>query len=398
MGVPGLGSCYGSGGDCGPFEERIPTGGHLRLGEPNWDTWKRIWDGITDGGWIESWLTYIRDHDRSGGGEWERCRSCGSINAYAYFPINFDRETGLITARPVEPPPPGNDDAGRKVFGGLGSLPGQFFSPVDIEADADGNLYVIDSASKKLSKFDADGNFIASVDVRTNEDGNFADSEPWGIAIASDGRIVVADTFGWRVRVYTADLQPTSVVFGNPHAGDDPGEYDLFGPRDAIVDENDQMWVTDTGHDRVVVYTMDGAFIRSIGTSGAGDGQFDEPVSIARSADGRIYVGDMYNSRIVELDGNGAFVRAFPVSGWGGQEVTDKPYMTVLSDGRVVASVPSLGVVRIYSPDGELVGSIEDPDDPISRPYGLVQAGDDKLWIVEGGNARVRQFDIAEAQ
>jgi predicted membrane-bound mannosyltransferase len=397
MGAPGMGSCYGSSGDCGPFLERLPTGGHLRLGEPNWDTWGRIWDGIT-GGWVETWLKYIRDHDRSGGGEWERCRSCGSINAYAYFPANFDRETGLITARPLEPPPPGSDDAGRKVFGGLGSLPGQFFSPVDIEADAAGNLYVIDSSSKKLQKFDAEGNFIASVDVRTNEGGNFIDSEPWGIAIAPDGRIVVADTFGWRVRVFSADLQPTSVTFGNPHAGEDPGEFDLFGPRDAIIDDQARMWVTDTGHDRIVVYTMEGAFVMSIGSSGAGEGEFDEPVSIARSAGGRIYVGDMYNSRIVELDANGAFVRAFSVAGWGGQEVTDKPYMTVLSDGRVVASVPSFGVVRIFSADGELLDTIEDADDPISRPYGLAQAGDDKLWIVEGGNARVRQFDIAATE
>jgi outer membrane protein assembly factor BamB len=148
----------------------------------------------------------------------------------------------------------------------------------------------------------------------------------------------------------------------------------------------------------VVIYTMAGEFVASIGTSGAGDGQFDEPVSIARSGDGRIYVGDMYNSRIVELDGDGNFVNTFAVSGWGGQDVSDKPYITVLTDGRVVASVPSLGVVRVFSADGDELVTIEDPGDPISRPYGLVEAGDNKLWIVEGGNARVRQFEIPRAE
>ncbi len=394
MATPGQGACVASSGDCGPFEPWVTVGGHLRLGPPNLDTWDRIWTGITSKGWVSDWLKYIRDHERSGSGEFARCRSCGSINAFAYFPATFDRSTGLITATTLEPAQPGTDVDGRPVFGGLGSLPGQFFSPVDIESDAEGNLYVIDSASKKLQKFDSQGNFIASVDVRTNEGGNFPDSEPWGLGIAPDGRIVVADTFGWRIRVFTPDLQPTSVTFGNPDSSDNPGEFDLFGPRDVVVDSKDQMWVTDTGHDRVVVYTMDGAFVKSIGTSGSGDGQFDEPVGLAIDSQGNVYVADMYNARIVQLSPEGDFLNAFPVQGWGGQDVTDKPYLAMLPGDRVAASVPQGGVVEIYSTSGELLSSIEPDDDPISQPYGMTATADGKLWVVEGGNARVRLFEI----
>ncbi|MCA9823974.1 MAG: TIGR03663 family protein [Dehalococcoidia bacterium] len=393
MATPGVGSCTASGGECGPFQPQVKIGGHLRLGVPNWDTWGRIWDGVT-GGWIPEWATYIRDHRRPGSGEFDRCRSCGSINAFAYFPATFDRATGLITARPLEPSQPGTDDSGRAVFGGLGSLPGQFFSPVDIESDADGNLYVIDTASKKLQKFDSTGNFIAAVDVRTNEGGNFPDSEPWGLGVAPDGRIVVADTFGWRVRVFNPDLTPTNVAFGNPHSGADPGEFDLFGPRDVVVDARDRMWVTDTGHDRVVVYTMDGEFVMSIGTSGSGPGQFDEPVGLAIDSTGVVYVADMYNARVVRLSPDGEFLGSFDVPGWGGQDVSDKPYLAMLSGDRLAASVPQGALVRIFSSEGDPLGTIGPDDDPLSQPYGLTESADGKLWIVEGGNARVRLFDI----
>jgi sugar lactone lactonase YvrE len=232
------------------------------------------------------------------------------------------------------------------------------------------------------------------VDVRTNESGNFADSEPWGLGIAPDGRIVVADTFGWRVRVFTPDLRPTDVTFGNPHSGSDPDEYDLFGPRDAVVDSQDRMWITDTGHDRVVVYTMDGDFVMSIGSSGSGDGQFDEPVSLALDSQGVVYVGDMYNARVVRLSPEGEVLGSFSVPGWGGQDVSDKPYLTALSGDRIAASVPNGAAVHIFSSEGELLGSIEPDDDPLSQPYGLTETADGKLWVVEGGNARVRLFDI----
>ena len=65
----------------------------------------------------------------------------------------------------------------------------------------EGNLYVIDSSTKQLQKFDADGNFLASVDVRGEIPDPAERSEPWGLAVAPNGDVIVADTFGWKVRV-----------------------------------------------------------------------------------------------------------------------------------------------------------------------------------------------------
>ncbi|GIW12620.1 MAG: hypothetical protein KatS3mg062_0059 [Tepidiforma sp.] len=363
--------CTSRGGNCGPF----------RLA-----TWKHIASGFLERGWLSAWLSYWRDHDPG--------RPPGSTDAYAFFPANFDRDAGRLRPEPVEPPRPSVDGEGRPVFGGAGHQPGQFFSPVDIERDGSGNLYVIDSATKRLQKFDPSGNLLGQVDIRLDPQNSAEQSEPWGLALGPSGEVIVADTFGWRVRVFDADLRPVG-TFGQPPTGAAPGPYDLFGPRDALVVDG-ELWVTDTGHDRIQVYTLGGEYLRTIGGSGSGPGQFDEPVGLALGPGGGVYVADMYNRRVQVLNSDGTFRGSFPVDGWGGQDVTDKPYLRVLADGRVAVSLPSAGIVRIYSPEGRLLGTITGGAEPLSRPYGMVETPDGKLWIVEGGAARVRLFEVPD--
>lgn len=378
-------SCNGLSGDCGPFRPA---------------TWKRLYTGLVDLGWGADWLKYWRDHDSDAiFSPWtdRSCKSCGSVNAFAYLPANFDQATGKISARPLQAPEPGVDKAGRPAFGSFGSRPGNFFSPVDVEADAEGNLYVIDSATKRLQKFDSGGHFIASVDVRQKEGDASEPSDPWGLGIAPNGNVIVADTFGWRVRVFDKDLKPTGITFGQPpDTTKAPGPYDLFGPRDIIVDRDGNYWVTDTGDDRIVIYSPLGEYIREIGTSGSGPGQFDEPVGMSLSADGQtVYVADMYNKRVVILSTTtGGYKGEFMVDGWGGQEVIDKPYLRALRNGNVAVSLPGLNQVRVYDTSGTLIGSINDVEEPLSRPYGLVEAADGKMWVVEAGSTRLRLFQI----
>ncbi|MFN8507707.1 MAG: TIGR03663 family protein [Dehalococcoidia bacterium] len=381
----GHGSCTARAGDCGPFKP---------------GTWEHIVSNLGLSEWPRTWLHYIRDHDLGGTIPHDSvrpCGSCGSVNAAAYFPVDWDMKTRSLVLRDVSAPKPTVDAAGRPMFGGFGRLPGQFSAPVDIERDAQGNLYVIDSTSKRLQKFDASGNFLATADIRVNPGDANEGSQPWGLAVAPDGTVVVADTFGWRIRTFTAELVPTGVTFGkapNPDPAVKPGDFDLYGPRDVAFDRQGNMWVTDGGHDRIVVYTLKGEFVRAIGGTGTGPGQFDEPVGITAAADGTFYVADMFNGRVVALNQDGSYRSEFRVEGWGGKGVDDKPYLRALRDGRIAVGLPSLNTVRIYDSAGTVKGTVTGDGDPLTRPYGIVETLDGKLWIVEGGIGRVRQFPI----
>ena len=374
--------CTANAGNCGPF----------RL-----ETWKHIFSSTP--GWLDTWYRYWRDHDADAiyGGREDgdpRCRSCGSVNAVAYFPGNYVPETGKLNIGPVVVPGPSRDAGGRAVFGSTGASAGQFRSPVDIEQDSQGNLYVIDSTLRRLQKYDAEGNFIAAVSVRKDPANTTEESEPWGLAVGPNGEVAVADTFGWRVRIFDSDLTFTGVEFGTPPADGAPGPFNLFGPRDLAFDAEGNLWVTDTGHKRIQVYTPGGEFLRTIGSEGSGDGQFNEPVGISIASDGTVFVADMYNRRVVMLGQDGAFKGSFPVEGWGGQEVVNKPYIEALTSGNLAVSLPLENDVRIYARDGTVVAALASATDPLDVPYGILEVADAKLWVVESGSGRVRQFSI----
>ncbi len=368
----------------------------LTAGPFEGEAWRQIGSGLFRGNWATDAFAYWRDH--------EPPEELGSIDGLAYFPANFDRASGRLTIQAIEPARPDFDRAGRPTFGGLGSRPGQFSVPVDIEAGPDGSLYVVDSVAGILQRFDPQGNFLAAIELGS---GDTDAARAWGLAVSDAGDVYVADTFGWRVLAFDADLRARRLAFGEAPLldGNPPGPYHLFGPRDLAIDAAGNLWVTDTGHGRIVVYTSTGEFIREIGgpfdpetfARGGGSAEFSEPVGIDIAPSGEIVVADMWNARVQILDPSGAYLREFPVPGWGGLDPLDKPYLRVLRDGPIVLSLPSLGQVRIYSPVGVLLSTITPSGEPLLTPYGIVETPDGKLWIVEGGAARVRLFDNADA-
>lgn len=368
----------------------------LTVGPFEGEAWRQIGSGIFKGTWAKDAFAYWRDHDPR--------VELGRVEGVAYFPLDFDRGTGQLATQTLEPAQPGVDDAGRPMFGGRGARPGQFSAPVDVEAGPDGSLYVVDRATGILQRFDAGGSLLATLDIRAMF---FDDARPWGLAVGQDGTVFVADTFGWRVLAFDAELSALILSFGEPPAGgsEPPGPYTLFGPRDIAIDASGNLWVTDTGHNRIVIYTSVGEYIREIGAPfssdtlgrGSGSAEFSEPVGIDIAPNGEVVIADMWNARVQILDPSGAYLREFPVEGWGGLDHLDKPYLRVLRDGRIALSLPSLGQVHIYSDTGVLVTVIDPEDEPLRSPYGIVETPGGKLWIVEGGAGRVRLFDSAEA-
>jgi DNA-binding beta-propeller fold protein YncE len=96
-------------------------------------------------------------------------------------------------------------------FGGSGTGDGLFQEPTGIAVDSDGNVLVADRGAHEVQKFDPDGRFIQRFGGYGTEAGKLFG--PTDVAIGPDNRVVVADTLNDRIAVFRSDGQP-EVQFG----------------------------------------------------------------------------------------------------------------------------------------------------------------------------------------
>jgi hypothetical protein len=161
------------------------------------------------------------------------------------------------------------------------------------------------------------------------------------------------------------------------------------------VGPNGDVYVADTGNDRVQVFDAEGTFLRWIGESGANIGQFNEPVGLAVGDAGELYVADAWNARIQVFDAAGQFVRSWDVPSWQRLGPRDKPFLAYAGD-RVWATDPTVGRVLAFTVQGIPDLALVDPDVPLV-PAGLTvtgetlyvtlpQTGEVVAYAIPGGN------------
>src|SRR5581483_1243718 len=85
------------------------------------------------------------------------------------------------------------------------------------------------------------------------------------------------------------------------------GDQQLRGPTGVAVDSIGNVYVADTGNDRVKKYSPQGGLLAQWGASGSGDGEFRSPNGVTLDPMGGVYVVDALNQRIQQFSNAGAF-------------------------------------------------------------------------------------------
>ncbi len=280
-----------------------------------------------------------------------------------------------------------------------------------IDVGPDGNIYVADTNNSRIVIYSPEGQLINS--FGGPEEGAPQDSgdvfQPWGVAVAPDGTVWVADTWNHRVRSFTPEGEPliTFGYYGTPQ--DNPGDpFAMWGPRDIEVDLNGNILVSDTGGKRVRVYAPDGTYLTDYGFGGGGTGQLSEPVGLAvNPISGDVYIADTWNRRIQTFIETGQSWREFPVDMWyDNPQSPDRPYMDVSPDGTILA-VSDMSAegrndgprVVIYDLMGTPLRALNAPEiDFAAGLHGIrVVAGiafgqDGSLYVVDAETGRVVKF------
>jgi len=219
------------------------------------------------------------------------------------------------------------------------------YSPTAVAVGPDGDVYVADARSNRVSRIHGDSGEIATLagsgeatfDGDMKPAGISALNMPNGIAVAANGNIYIADSGNNRIRMVSAATGLIHTIAGTGEAG--PPDADDFAlgdggpakdarlsaPMDVAVGPGGDIYVADMGHHRVRVIDGATAIITTIAGDGiprsSGDGgpargaSLAGPVGLALSSSKRqttVFVAEYLggNVRVITRGGSISTVRA----------------------------------------------------------------------------------------
>jgi sugar lactone lactonase YvrE len=205
----------------------------------------------------------------------------------------------------------------------------KFYSPTGIAIAASGNMYIADSQNHCIRKITASGyvtTFAGSgVAGFLNGTADVAQFNiPYSIAVDASENIYVTESTSYAVRKITQAGVVSTLAGKETTSGflDAQGTNALFaGPKGLTVDSSGNIYVADANNNRIRKITSSGTVTTFAGDGTAGflDGQgtaakFNNPIGVAVTGSGVIYVSDALNNRIRAISGTG-LVSTFAGSG-----------------------------------------------------------------------------------
>ncbi len=152
-------------------------------------------------------------------------------------------------------------------------------------------------------------------------------------------------------------------------------------PIDIIRLKNGNLAVSESAGDRIAILSENGNFIKYIGSKGRGQGQVIGPQYLAEDEYENIYVTDFGNSRVVVFDaeGNGLLYFGGKTSNFSGLK---SPTGIVVSHGRVFVADSVKGGIYEFDRSGNFIGLLVN-DGTFSRPESLKLFGEDFLLVTD---------------
>ena len=161
-----------------------------------------------------------------------------------------------------------------RKWGSHGTGDGQFQRVHDVEFDpSEKYVYTTDRDGNRVQVFDKNGTFLFKWGSKGIGDGQF--TVPYSVDADSKGNVWVSDRGNHRIQKFDK-VGHFLFKFGNTdgHPSSALGKFD--NPRQVAVDKDVKfLYVADSKNNRIQKFYTNGTFVKSWGSKGTGDGQFN---------------------------------------------------------------------------------------------------------------------------
>ena len=211
-----------------------------------------------------------------------------------------------------------------------------------------------------------------------------------GIAVNTEGQIVVADAFGHYVYVFDKNGNRLRKTGGE---GSNTGQF-WYPNRISFLNENEVL-IADCGNSRIQRFNFQtGTVVKSFGKFGEEKGELNNPVDVTVDDKERIVVTEWGNNRIQVMSKEGESIFTF---GDNGPEKLQYPNCCILNKNIFLVSDGGNHCIKAFDKSGTFLykfGKEGNQDGQFTTPYGLLIDGSNNLLVCDSGNSRVQQFSL----
>ncbi|MFH0975476.1 MAG: hypothetical protein V1874_06800 [Spirochaetota bacterium] len=217
----------------------------------------------------------------------------------------------------------------------------RFPKPIDLAIDSEKNIYITSFYSGKLIKLNSNGEGQSVFSQGTG-------TRYYGVD-CNKSRVVVSD-----FKMDVAHILDKNLKLIKSLGSSGKADGNFHGPKGLCLDEDGNIYVVDSGNNRVQKFDKDGNFILKFGEPGEYEGQLDNPSNIFVRKD-NVYVTDTGNKRIANFDDSGNFVKNITPGG------ISIPRGIRIYNNNLVISDEKAGLI-FYSPENGAISKFESWD------------------------------------
>jgi len=222
--------------------------------------------------------------------------------------------------------------------------------------------------------------------------GNGQLSQPYDAAVDAEGNVWITDTGNNRVQKFNPKGEYLS-QFGKEGAGN--GEFK--SPKGIAIESEGNIWVVDSGNNRVQKFNSKGEYLSQFGEKGSEAGQFNFPTGIAFDGADRPFIVDTGNNRVEKFNGSFKFLSQFGKEGTGNGEFKSPQGIEIDAGGRMwIADTGNNRVQRFAASTSNYTSQFGEKgagDGKFESPIGIASDFQERVWVVDSGNNRVEKFD-----